>query len=290
MRAIGSLLRGFGGVGTPPATPTLAITDNGDGTGATATITGSTVGSDNSIFVASWGPAGSNLAFINEANRIGDGTVTLSLTTGFYAAYCESLLGGVPAIPGNQPLFQVTNSAAFNSVHAALAAQVQTIIQGLLGTSIVGISPASVRVRKTAYMGDFSARNPLPSNFSYSLPGIVLCYFDVEEVADATNARDEIGYPITIVFAQESQSAATPSEANADQFLRWREAVERTFTHLRGCPNQLINVTANGLNYQFYDCRMTGGMIIDPDASTNKKLDIGWLKFSFRTWRGKNNT
>lgn len=265
----------------------FTATDKGDGSGASGTITGSDAGSSNSVFVAPW--ASGALSPTVFGPRVGDGAVNLSVSNGYHIAWATGSVGGAPTT--SQPFTFVTSGGAtYSSVHAALAAQVQTIIQGLLGTSIVGISSTSVRVRKTAYMGDFSARNPLPSNFSYSLPGIVLCYFDVEEVADATNARDEIGYPITIVFAQESQSAATPSEANADQFLRWREAVERTFTHLRGCPNQLINVTANGLNYQFYDCRMTGGMIIDPDASTNKKLDIGWLKFSFRTWRGKNNT
>jgi hypothetical protein len=156
----------------------------------------------------------------------------------------------------------------------------------MIGTSILGPASSSVRVRKTAYLADFSGQNPLPANYQYQYPAIVVCYFDreLENVEKGTNERDELVYPITIVFAQETQSAATPSEANDDQFLRWREAVERTFTHLRGTGP--ITVTSSGITTTFFNATMLGGLIVDPEGSMQKKLDVGWMKFGFVTWRG----
>jgi hypothetical protein len=276
---------------SPPATPALSIADNGDGTGAVATITGSAASSTNIVSTAPWVAAGNNLTWTAATPRTGDGTVALSLTNGLYVARCESTLGGLPAASGNEPLFQTTGGVSFSSVHKALASSIQSTLQGLIGSGgLTGISSSSIRIRKTPYLGDFSGQNPLPANFSYSLPAIIVCYFDVEEVPPGagSNVLDEVGYPITIVFAQETQDAATPSEAIDDQFLRWREACERTCTLLRGF-NGHLTVTANGLNYTFHKCFFKGGLIFDPERA-NKKMDVGWMKFSFVLWRGKNNT
>jgi hypothetical protein len=59
-----------------PATPTLSVADAEDGTGATATVSGSTAGTTNTVYYrtptgATWQTGGS---------RTGDGTVTLALT------------------------------------------------------------------------------------------------------------------------------------------------------------------------------------------------------------------
>lgn len=91
---VATLLRGFGpaeisGSVDPPAAPTLSIADNGDGSGAVVTISGSELGSVNVVFVqtltGSWSVAGS---------RSGDGEVSLSLAAGQFLAYAQSTLGG----------------------------------------------------------------------------------------------------------------------------------------------------------------------------------------------------
>lgn len=277
-----------GGGGTAPNTPALSQpADNGDGTGATASISGSSAGSTNTVYTAPWAGAGTSLTWTASATRTGDGSVSLSLADGFYAAYCESVLSSLPSLPSNQPLFTVTGGATYTSAHKALAEAVAAKIRGMLGTDIVGPGSESVRVRKTAFLGDFSGINPLPANYQYALPAIVVCYFDQEEIDPnlGTNARDEIGYPITVVFAREGQAANTFSEDSDDLFLTWRQAVERTFTNLRGySPSTSLTVTAGGKQYTFHKCLPRGGMIYDTDRA-NKKLDVGWLKFSFRLWR-----
>lgn len=286
-----------GGGGTAPATPTLSVVDNGDGTGAVATIVGSTAGSTNTVSTAPWSNAGNDLSWTAAPARIGDGAVSLSLPDGFYAARCASVLSGLPAAEGNEPLFQVTGGATYSSAHKALAETVATRIRSMLGTNIIGVLPDSVRTRKTAFLADFSGQAVVPASMQHALPAIIICYFDQEEIDPnlGTNARDEIGYPITIVFAREGQSANTFCEDGDDLFLTWRQAVERTFTNLRGySPGSKLTVTVtpagggDAINYTFHKCLPRGGMIYDPDRANtaNKKMDVGWLRFSFRLWRG----
>ena len=93
MTLIGLLGRGFGAV-SPPDAPTLTWADNGDGTGAVATIAGAAAGSTNKIYTVprtggSWTLAGT---------RTGNGTIELDLAVGAYLAYLLSEKDGACAI------------------------------------------------------------------------------------------------------------------------------------------------------------------------------------------------
>lgn len=100
--------RGFGALGSSGggaiASPTLAVADNGDGTGAVATITGSENGSvTNTVYVwdgDSWEDSG---------DRTGNGTVSLSLAIGKYWAYVQSDDGASFSL-SNLVRFAVTDS------------------------------------------------------------------------------------------------------------------------------------------------------------------------------------
>jgi hypothetical protein len=80
----------IGGGGDPPATPTLTVSDNGLGTGATATIIGSDAGSSNTIYVAALG----STTWSSAGARAGDGTISITLVPSNYWAYVRSILGG----------------------------------------------------------------------------------------------------------------------------------------------------------------------------------------------------
>src|SRR6185312_2670275 len=99
---------------------------------------------------------------------------------GCYLAYCESVLAGLPSFPSNEPAFQTTGGAVYQSAHKALAESIAATIRGMIGTSIIGPAPDSVRVRKTGFLLDFSGQNPLPASYEYQYPAIVICYFDRE--------------------------------------------------------------------------------------------------------------
>lgn len=120
-RIVGNLLRGWGplsisGGGTPPNTPTLALADNADGTGAVATISGSSPGSSNAVYTSPV-PSGSGaLTWSLGGTRTGDGNVSLSLADGYYLAYCLSTLAGLPSEPSNQVSLRTTGGQSARGV------------------------------------------------------------------------------------------------------------------------------------------------------------------------------
>lgn len=265
----------------------LTITDNADGTGAVATVAGSAAGASNVVKVAPW-TAGS-LTFTDFGPRTGDGTQALSLSNGYHVAYVESTDSGVLTV-SNVVTFATTGGDTYTAIHKALAESVKATIQGMLGTDIIGPAADSVRVRKVPYLDDFATAldgGGVPVGKAHALPGIVICYTD-EKVASATNKEDELEYPLAIVFfRQNNATGGVASEDAADPFLKARETVERTFTHLRGVSGQKITVTANGNSYTFFDCRTSFGTLYDMGRffSAAGSLDCGWLKLGFVTWR-----
>lgn len=88
-----------------PATPTLTIADNGDGTGAVVTIAGSTAGSTNQVYTVSRSGGSWTLG----GSRTGNGTVVVTLATGGYLVYVLSSLSGGYAISAVST-FSVTDS------------------------------------------------------------------------------------------------------------------------------------------------------------------------------------
>jgi hypothetical protein len=83
--------------GPPPATPTLTIKDNRNGTTATALIQGSADGSVNKVYVRRVGSTATTLA----GTRSGNGNITLTLNKGEYFSCITSTLGGTSANIGS---------------------------------------------------------------------------------------------------------------------------------------------------------------------------------------------
>src|SRR5215469_15397468 len=119
---------------------------------------------------------------------------------------------------------------SYNSPHAALAHSVQATIVGLLGTRITGIVSDSVRVRKVPYAADFASAR---ATGQHALPGILIIYADREQDLGGLNNRDDLSYPLTIVFATKDVNAQGVSdpEANDDLYLGWRQTISDVFRH-----------------------------------------------------------
>lgn len=81
-----------------PLTPTITLTDNADGTGAVCAISGSTGGSTNEVFAASWAGGFVTAAFQSKGSRTGDGSVSLAMSAGYYWVYVKSTHSGDEAI------------------------------------------------------------------------------------------------------------------------------------------------------------------------------------------------
>lgn len=74
-----------------PVEPTLAVVDDADGTGATATISGGDNVATNEVFTAEFnGETGALSDWTSKGSRTGNGDVDLSLSNGYHMAHVES--------------------------------------------------------------------------------------------------------------------------------------------------------------------------------------------------------
>ena len=186
--------RGDGGIGTlVPSSevitldvPVLSMADLGNGTGATATISGATAGTTNAVYAAVW--PFSN--FVLKGSRTGNGAVALSMAVGPYLAFVLSSYETAREL-SNHVFFRVTDTS--ESVLVRILESVRDTIRGL---SLVGVNSTSVVYQK------------FPWDRTTVKPG-VLIYPDRETIQPATNASDQLDYPVNVVYIRASNQDLT---------------------------------------------------------------------------------
>ena len=210
-----------GGGGGPIDPCTLAVADQGDGTGATATITNSDNGSvTNEIYTGQWDSELGGVSFALEATRTGNGTADLTLTNGFYWAYVLSEDDGAYAV-SNLVYFQVTDNS--DPVHDACAQAVQAAIRGL---ALDGLASANVLVRKFPHLRDTDAAKLKAS----ALPTVVISTHMPVSQAASTNLSDDVSYPVTVSLFVPANGNLT---SNQQRMLNWRETIRKHFHQKR---------------------------------------------------------
>ena len=125
---------------TTPATPALTVTDAGDGTGGTATVSGSTVASTNTLWYAVFSAQG--MTWVSAGTRTSDGAIPFTLGVGTCLFIVTSALSGSVSLPSNPALLQVTS----NSSGAAMGPDQETAaaivtkwnVSGTLATLVPG--------------------------------------------------------------------------------------------------------------------------------------------------------
>lgn len=227
--------------------PTLTLTDNGDGSGATATIAGSAGGSANTILAADFAGGLTASGFALAGARTGDGPVNLALSLGYHWAYLLTSAGGastVSAVMG----FSVTNGQ--QSVFEKCLSAAASIVQA---TALAGFNPTSVVRRK------------LPWDRNTPHPGIFVCpapeTVDLNGALLVANSGTVIGYAVQIVvIAASNQDLA----GNLGRWLRWREQLRRAFE---------VSPSRRPLNGLVAECAATliePGPVFDPAAFHNQ--------------------
>ncbi len=107
--------------------PTISVVDNGDGTGAVATIAGSESGAANSVYVA---PATGPPAFELEGSRTDDGAVALDLANGSYWIYVQSV-GASGTVSSTLVFFTVSGGEAPTRIATTLPVVLQAVVARL---------------------------------------------------------------------------------------------------------------------------------------------------------------
>jgi len=230
---------------------TLTITDLADGTGATATIAGSS--GANTVYTQAFdGDLGSG-AWTSGGTRSGDGDVTLSLAAGHYFAYV---------------------------VNAGVASPVVYLVVTTGASSVVKqiLDAVQARLRLIAY-SDIDAANieirEIRTDENMELP---CCIVSESQLAVGMNpkdgplSRDDVVYPIDVAFF----AASNRSHLDIGQHTLWLERAAKAFRNQR--LSGVVTVTK---------CEVTPGIPVDRDAwVSNKFVGALTLKFTSRETRG----
>lgn len=196
---------------------TLSITDNGNGTGAVATIGGGQPTATNIVYTAPVPGVLGSVTWTNSGNRVGNGTVALSLAKGYYWAHVSNTLVLADTITevSNLVYFAVTD--ATEAVHERCLDAVQARIQGL---ALSGIPSAQVYVRK------------VPWTRETTFPCVQIAPIGAEKIprAGGTNLRDDIEYPVLVVIVDKDDQK---QQTNRDRDLLWRQRIIKAFRNQR---------------------------------------------------------
>lgn len=235
----------------------LVISDAADGTGGTATVSGSDGGTTNRLYAASFagGPIGPQSWTLVDS-RVGDGNISIAspgtLALGFYV---WMLTGTVSSTAAFASYYRNLTDASAQSVwDRSLDAMVQQI-QALNLADVVSVNV--VRRWLPRFLKDVDA-----------VPAVIVAPVNSENFPAIFTNTDNIGYPIAVVYVAKQNQDYT---ANQARNMLWRQRVSRIFRFqkLAGVAESVIVRPENGIiidpaafdanlfsGYQIFRCEM----------------------------------
>lgn len=218
---------------------TLSIADNTDGTGATATISGSSGGSVTVWIGRVTGELGT-VVFSSAGSRTGNGTLAIATTT--KARYFGYAVDGTDR--SNLVYFAVTETAD------AVATRLMEAIRDTL--SLLAIPPVA-----NIYEQMFADE----SNIKY--PCTILSVEGLSEsITTKLNSHDDYGRPVKVMFADRADRW---DHTKLAQYESWRQAGIRCFV-----SQQLAGVP------EVVSCVVEPYVIVDPNARQYQHMVAGF--------------
>ncbi|HEX3725834.1 MAG TPA: hypothetical protein VHV08_06310 [Pirellulales bacterium] len=217
---VASLLRDFGAV-SPAVAPQLAVSDHGDNTGATATISAAALASTNIINVQSFrGDVGTG-PWQMAGTVIGNGTTSLALAAGHYFAYAAS------SVDQNTAVSSVVYFVVSDGLEA-LHSRCLTAVQARIGSlALPGLPSENIVVHKLPL-----ERRLGPTSTS-ALPAVIISpRRTAMPPAGGTNNLDDVDYDVLVAILDRDNREPTLA-ANLDRHLLWRQQIARAFRNQR---------------------------------------------------------
>lgn len=216
----------------------LTVSDNLDGSGGVATISGSDPAAVNTLLYAPWTVAQHNQMWFTGSNRTGDGTISISsLALGTYFWMVDSVLAGSHSFSNiyMQAITDVAETPPHVQALNGLVAKIQALITA---GRITGIDIDKVVAIWTP--------RELDQIDSANLPQILLAPIGKENEVGLLTSQDDIEYPVYIAIVDRS---------NQDYFsnirLRslWRNVIAKAVRHQRVLGATTVMTT--GLKYDW---------------------------------------
>jgi hypothetical protein len=249
---------------TPPTAPTLAMSDNADGTGGAATISGGDAGSTHTVYSQTVdGELGTD-SWTSRGSRAGNGTVNVAPGNGYY--WWKVVAGSSGGESVSNLVYQPMTSGT-DAVYERILTGVLSRIQGL---ALDGVANANIVIRKVAWDRDTG------SGKAYAYPSIQLSP-GVRETINSlagTNDKDDIGYPVLVsILDLDNQNQTTNRARN----LLWREKIVKAFRNQR-----LPGVT------EVFNCVVEPNAVVHAENWLNQNLWTSFvvLRFTSREARG----
>lgn len=230
---------------------TLTMTDQADGTGATATIAGAGVADTVTVYTQSFdGDLGAG-TWATAGTRVGDGTVDATLSTGHYFAYCKDADEVSPVV-----YFVVTDGVK------AVAQQIDEAVQAKL--RLIGLDDID---------NDRIVIRDVATDRNLERPCIVVSPIRqvMDPLAGVLHQNDVVYSEQVTIFAADNQA----NESGA-KYKLWLQQIARAFR-----DQELTGVT------EVNRCEVVPGPTV-PTAywSDNKYVGALVLKFTTRETRG----
>ena len=227
----------------------LSVTDNGDGTGGVATISGSAGGSANIVYYSLFTGDMGSIAWTSGGSRTADGTVALALAKGNYLFQLTSD-GAIG--PGGHQSF--TDSA--DAIHKRVLDAVKTRIAS---TGVLASAKILVKWWPRATDPDFA-----------NLPLIFVAPLGSERFVGQLNTTDDVIYPALVAYiAVQNQD----SVANLNTVTMFREKVSKA----------LIKQRLAGIQ-EVWDCDIDADTFFDADKFL-KNFMVSQMAFGFKARR-----
>jgi hypothetical protein len=212
--------------------PSLSITDNANGTGGVADISGAGVGNTVTLYsfsVSTGELGGTPPVFVGQ--RVGDGTIPFSIPMGYYWFVA---IEDTVSLPSNFVYQNISNGLTAPHYRCLLA--VHARIAGLI---MEGIAAQRVTWRKHPHFRGLAE------------PGVVVVpIIETMPTNAGTNARDDTGYGVLAVGFQKKVSDTDEDQytENAARMLKWRDQMKKAMREWRlaGVPESIRTTVEPG--------------------------------------------
>lgn len=201
----------------------ISITDSANGTGGTATITGSDSAQTATIYAQRagtrvWSSAGS---------RSGNGTLSLTLTPGYYFAYCQGTVSSTTSLSPVIGQFAITSEteAVHHRVKQAIYNEIIDFAPATL-PRIIDSTSGEPNVLVDIWTGTPDWWNDPRIAF----PGIFIWTWDREQKQGGTNVDDYWGKMVAVAYLDRHSAMDT---SMLPTILRYREILIRKFNNQR---------------------------------------------------------